>query len=387
MTPGLQLAAEAVTALFGEHIGGTPDGVWAAPGRVNLIGEHTDYNDGFVLPLAIDRRAVVAVRPRADRVLRVHAAQAGTAEIALDDIAPGAVDGWLAYVAGPLWALAAKGVAVSGLDVVLSSDVPQGAGLSSSAAIECAVAVAAHELAGGGLSRADLALVAQRAEIEIAGVPCGIMDQMASMCATAGHALFLDTRSMQSDDVRLPVGADTGAALLVIDTRAEHSLVDGAYAERRAACEKAALILGVPALRDATPELLESAGADLDDVSRRRARHVVTENRRVLDTVDRLGKGSLAEIGPLLLASHESLRRDFEVTVDELDVAVESAMSAGAIGARMTGAGFGGCAIAVVAQERVAGCADAVAEAFAARGFTAPVCFVAEPSDGAGRIS
>jgi galactokinase len=386
MTAGLRLSAESVTTLFERQFGRTPDGVWAAPGRVNLIGEHTDYNDGFVLPLAIDRRAVVAVRRRDDRVLRVHAAQAGAGEIALDDIAPGVVDGWLAYVAGPLWALAARGVDVGGLDVVLSSDVPQGAGLSSSAAIECAVAVAAHELAGGELSRTDLALVAQRAEVEIAGVPCGVMDQMASMCAAAGHALFLDTRTLRADNVRLPVGGGTGVALLVIDTKAEHSLVDGAYAERRAACEKAAAILGVPALRDATPAMIEAAGPDLDDVSRRRARHVVTENARVVDTVELLGKGLLAEIGPLLLASHESLRHDFEVTVDELDVAVESAMSAGAIGARMTGAGFGGCAIALVSEERVTGCADAVAEAFASRGYTAPVCFVAEPSDGAGRV-
>jgi galactokinase len=376
-----------LAAAFSERTGRDPEGVWAAPGRVNLIGEHTDYNDGFVLPVAIDRAVLAAAGRRGDGRLRLWSLQEDKpADLELAEVGPGRVDGWAAYLAGVAWALGQAGVPVGGADLVVDGDVPAGAGLSSSAALECATAVALAELNGADLDRPALAAVARRAENEVVGVPSGAMDQMISMLGRAGQALFLDTRSLQAEQVPLRLDA-AGLRLVVIDTRAGHRLVDGAYADRRAACETAARALGVPALRDATLEQVETAAGVLGDPGLRRARHVVTENARVLEAVELLRAGDLAPLGALLTASHASLRDDFEVSSPELDAAVEAATGAGAVGARMTGAGFGGSALALVPNglvERVAGHARS---AFAAAGFAAPEVFAVAASDGARRLA
>ena len=375
-----------LAAAFADRTGRDPDGVWAAPGRVNLIGEHTDYNDGFVLPVAIDRVVLAAAGGREDGRLRLWSLQQeGAADLELAEVGPGRVDGWAAYPAGVAWALAQAGVEVAGADLVVDGDVPAGAGLSSSAALECATATALAELSGAGLDRPALARLARRAENEVVGVPSGAMDQMVSMLGRAGHALFLDTRSLEAEQVPLPLEA-AGLRLLVLDTRAAHRLVDGAYADRRAACQAAAAVLGVPALRDATLEQVESAAAALGDPGLRRARHVVTENARVLEAVALLRSGDLDRLGPLLAASHASLRDDYEVSSPELDTAVEAAVDAGAVGARMTGAGFGGSALALVPAGLAGQVADRVRKAFAAAGFGAPEVFAVTPADGARRV-
>ncbi|MBD5786899.1 galactokinase [Cellulosimicrobium terreum] len=382
--------------------------VWSAPGRVNLIGEHTDYNAGLCLPIALPHRTFVALRPRTDGLIHLASAQAPGEiwETRLDDVAPGSVTGWGAYVAGVAWALRqhlaetgdARG-AITGFDAAIDSCVPFGAGLSSSAALECAVAVALDDVAGLGLAasdagRATLAAACVRAENEIAGAPTGGMDQSASLRARAGHALLLDcrpgldpARSAEQEPFDL---AAAGLAVLVIDTHAEHQLVDGQYAQRRDTCETAAQSLGLASLRelaDATAAsddptgTLEIALDKLpDDVARRRVRHVVTEIGRVVDLVALLQAGRTAEIGPLMNASHVSLRDDYEVSCDELDVAVEAARVAGALGARMTGGGFGGSAIALVAADRAGAVAEAVRAAFEREGFRAPGFLLATPS-------
>jgi len=376
-----------VVAAFRERTGRDPDGVWAAPGRVNLIGEHTDYNDGFVLPLAIDRLVLAAAGRRDGGRLRLWSLQSGPpADLELAWIGPGRVGGWAAYPAGVAWALARAGVEVGGADLVVDGDVPAGAGLSSSAALECATATALADLAGAGLDPTALAGVARRAENEVVGVPSGVMDQMVSMLGRAGHALFLDTRSLAAEQVPLPLAA-AGLCLLVLDTRAGHRLVDGAYADRRAACEAAAAALGVPALRDATLAQVEAAAATLGAEGAARARHVVTENARVLEAVALLRSGDLDRLGPLLAASHASLRDDYEVSSPELDTAVEAAMDAGAAGARMTGAGFGGSAIALVRAELAGRVGDRVREAFAAAGFAPPEVAPVAAADGARRLT
>jgi galactokinase len=380
--------AAGATTGFTQAFGDLPQCVWAAPGRVNLIGEHTDYNDGFVLPLALPHRVVAAAgRNDADRI-RVQSRQRGSerAEIALDDLKPGAVDGWAAYVAGVVWALRERGHPVAGVDLLVDGDVPAGAGLSSSAALECAVALAADDVFGLGIDRPTLARLAQRAENDFVGMPCGIMDQSASLLCREGHALFLDTRTLDVDQVPLDLEA-AGLALLVVDTRAPHRLVEGEYAARRSDCERAAAVLGVPFLRDVGVDALPAALQRLDDdTTRRRVRHVVTENARVVEVVDLLRTGRVQEIGPLLTASHASLRDDFEVTVAELDTAVEAALEAGALGARMTGGGFGGCVIALVAADATDAVAGAVRRAFAGRRFTAPEAFVTRAAPGAQRL-
>jgi galactokinase len=293
------------------------------------------------------------------------------------------VEGWAGYVAGVAWALREAGHAVPGACLDLTSDVPVGAGLSSSAALECAVLAALADLGGVRLAGMERAGLARRAENDYVGVPCGIMDQAASTLAVQGHALFLDCRTGEAGHVPLPL-ADAGLAILVIDSKAPHRLADGAYAERREACRTGARLLGVPALRDATPADVDRNG---DDVIRRRVRHVVTENDRVLATVDRLRAGDLRGIGELLTASHVSMRDDFEITVPEIDTAVEAALAAGAYGARMTGGGFGGCVIALVDADRADAVRDAVGRAYAVRGFTPPESFVAPPSAGARRMA
>lgn len=375
-----------VSAAFTARFGRAPDGVWAAPGRVNLIGDHTDYNDGFVLPFAIDRHTTVAAGRRADRVVHAVSGDMGEIEVDLAAAAPGGVSGWGAYAVSSLWALGEAGHDVGGLDLVVTSDVPMGSGLSSSAAIECAVLLAARDLFGGPDDIAALARLAQRGENEFVGVPSGVMDQMASIGCRADHALFLDTRSLVADHVPLVLD-DAGLSLLVIDTRTPRSLAQGEYAKRRASCGEAAAILGVASLRDTHLASVEAASDRLGDERTRRARHVVNENDRVLKTVALLKSGAFDAIGPVLTASHASLRDDYEVSADALDIAVDAALRAGARGARMTGAGFGGCALALVDLAHTSRVSDAVASALVAAGLPSPAVFPARPSAGARRLA
>ncbi|MDR7183596.1 galactokinase [Microbacterium trichothecenolyticum] len=384
-------------ALFAARFGADAVGTWSAPGRVNLIGEHTDYNDGFVLPFAIQHRTHVALAPRADGVFRVRVASTfddATVEVALDDLDalfPAQRDDvpeWARYPLGVAWALlAASGTdpaSVTGVDLAFASDVPVGAGLSSSAAIEGATAVALADTWGIDLDRVALAKVGRRAENEAVGAPTGIMDQMASLLGRADSAIFLDCRSLDAQVIDLGF-AGAGLELVVIDTGVKHSHATGGYGERRAACERGAAALGVPALRDVSVDDLPRLAELVDDVTYRRVRHVVTENQRVLDTVRTLREQGPTAIGDLLVASHASMRDDFEISVPELDTAVEAALAAGAVGARMTGGGFGGAAIALVAHDKVQAVTDAATAAFAAAGFAAPTIFTVTPSAGAAR--
>jgi galactokinase len=388
---------DTATALFRELTGRTPDGLWSAPGRVNLIGEHTDYNDGFVLPFAIPHRTVAAVGVRDDGVGRVRVASTFAAEpveVALDDLATlfptatgsePAVPEWAAYPLGVAWALAeAAGRAGAGVDIAIASDVPVGAGLSSSAAIEGATASALNDRWNAGLDKTALARIGRKAENEAVGAPTGIMDQMASMLGEPDAAIFLDCRSLEAQLVPLGV-AEAGLAILVMDTRVKHAHSTGGYGERRASCERGAAIMGVPSLRDVSVGDLPRAEELMDDVTFRRVRHVVTENQRVLDTVRTLREQGARAIGDLLVASHASMRDDFEISVPELDTAVEAALAAGALGARMTGGGFGGAAIALIDADAVETVSDAVNAAFAASGFSAPHLFTVTPSAGAQR--
>ncbi|MDI9891232.1 galactokinase [Microbacterium sp. IEGM 1404] len=365
-------------------------GVWSAPGRANLIGEHTDYNEGFVLPFAIAQRTAAAVALRDDDVIRVRSTfSADAVEVSLADldarIAAGGLD-WAGYPLGVAWALraAAPDAAARGVDIALASEVPVGAGLSSSAAIEGAVASALNDVWGAGLDKVALARVGRTAENDAVGAPTGIMDQMASMLGEADAATFLDCRTLETRPVALGF-AEAGLAILVVDTLVEHAHSSGGYRERRASCEKGAAAFGVPALRDLTVDDLPRAAEILDDVTFRRVRHIVTENQRVLDTVTALDADGPRAIGDLLTASHASMRDDFEISVPELDLAVETALAAGALGARMTGGGFGGAAIALIPTELVPAATEAVHAAFAASGFRAPNVFTVTPSEGARR--
>lgn len=359
---------------------------WRAPGRVNLIGEHTDYNDGFVLPLGIAQGCTATVRTTADDAVRVTSAQEPeSVTIALADIRPGGTTGWAAYVTGIVGALR-EGTGRKewpGLVIDVDSDVPPGAGLSSSAALTCSVAAALNDLLDLGLDREDLVAVARHAENDYVGAPTGGMDQLASLLCQADHALLCDMRSLQTEAVPFDPPA-SGLALLVIDTRARHRHADGEYGARRASCEQAARQLGVRALRDISDLPAALAALD-DDVLRRRVRHVVTENERVGTTARLLRAGRLADIGPVLSASHVSMRDDYEITVPEVDVAVDVAVAAGALGARMTGGGFGGCVIALVPADQRRAVEVAVAVAYRDAGYAAPRSFVAVAAAGARR--
>jgi galactokinase len=388
-------SVDTVVKGFQARYGGDPDGVWQAPGRVNLIGEHTDYNDGFVLPIALPQATRVAAARREDGLLRLHSAQSGqVTEVEVAGLVPGAVDGWAVYPAAMVWALNEAGHRVGGADLHIDSDVPVGAGLSSSAALECAVGLACDDLYRLGLDRPELAVLAQRAENAFVGVPCGVMDQMASSCCTEGSALFLDTRDLSIRQVPLDLAAE-GLVLLVVDTQVKHDLADGAYAQRRAGCERAASLLGLAALRDLPYDGLDAALARLPEGELRSlTRHVVTEDARVERVVALLdgsgGSGGAAAdlraIGPILTEGHRSLRDDFAVSCVETDLAVATATAAGALGARMTGGGFGG-SVAVLAERADADrIADAVAASFAAEGWKPPRTFTAVPSAGARRL-
>ncbi|WP_299520771.1 galactokinase [uncultured Serinicoccus sp.] len=381
--PGLRAA-------FAAEIGGAPDGVWAAPGRINLIGEHTDYNGGWCLPLALAHRTYCAVRTRPDGRLRVVSRQApGQAwEGEVAQIRAGSPGGWVAYVAGVVAILAEQAGGPVGADILVDGRVPLGAGLSSSAALSCSGALALAELVPGlaAVDRAELAQVCVRAENDYAGAATGGMDQTVSLRAVDGHALLIDCDDFSLTPVpwTLP-----DHEVLVIDTRAHHSLADGQYAARREACERACRNLGIASLR-------ELHGADVDGVlgrlegdeeAQRRVRHVLTENARVLDLVAALGSEDAEEVGRLMVASHVSLRDDYEVSCRELDLAVDAALQAGAAGARMTGGGFGGSALALVRRGDVEDVAAAVHEAFLAEGLQAPHLLRATPGAPAHRVS
>jgi len=364
-----------------------PEGVWSAPGRVNLIGEHTDYNAGLVLPFAISERTVVAAGRRPDDVITVSSTlYSGTVRARLARIAPGTVTGWGAYPLGVAWALSRLRdlPGPGGTELFIDSDVPAGGGVSSSAALEMAVARALNDLWGVAASDAELVHAGQRAENEIAGAPTGIMDQYASLLGQAGAAVFLDCRT---EDTRIvPLRLDqAGLDLVLIDTGERHAHAAGGYATRRASCEKAARELGVPALRDVGVEDLPRIAGVLDEETFRRARHVVTENARVAGAVAALEAGDPAAVGPLLTASHASMRDDFEISTPALDLAVDAALGAAALGARMTGGGFGGAAIALIERDRVPGLTAAVESAFRAAPLAAPPVRRVTPSPGAHR--
>ncbi|WP_055483291.1 galactokinase [Sphaerimonospora mesophila] len=380
-----------VADAFRDAYGGEPTGIWHAPGRVNLIGEHTDYNDGFVLPFAVPWGVTLAARPRTDGVVRLSSLQEPGDVQVLDDLGGGleGARGWARYPAGVFWVMRGTGLPVGGADIVIDGDVPRGAGLSSSAALEVATALALDDLYGLGLAASDtgrmeLAGIGRRAENDFVGMPCGIMDQAASALGREGHALFLDCRSLASRRIPLDLAAH-GLRLLIINTGVHHELADGQYARRRQECENAAKRLGVAALRDVTD--LAAALGELTGAERARTQHVVTENHRVEAVIGLLRAGAVPEIGALLNASHLSLRDQFEVSCAELDVAVEAAIRGGARGARMTGGGFGGSAIALVAEERVDQVRDRVGQAYAERGWAPPTFFTATPAAGARRLA
>jgi galactokinase len=364
--------------------GRQPAGVWAAPGRVNLIGEHTDYNEGYVMPFALAQRVLIAAAPRNDGTWSVTSLNNDSTKIfSAADLNPG-MAGWQAYVAGVVWALQDAGHRVGGADLVLTSDVPEGAGLSSSAALECAVLTALADLNDLDIDGIERAKLARRSENVFVGAPTGLMDQAASTLCTAGHALFFDCRIDAAEQVLFDT-TSAGLEILVLDTKTPHALVDSEYAARRASCEEAARLLGVPALRDVTD--LDAALDQLPDpVLKRRVRHVVTENARVLEAVNVLRAGRIADLAPLLDASHESMRDDFEITVPQVDLAVKTARASGALGARMTGGGFGGCIIALVELGNSERIGEAIVDSFAASGYGPPVYFTAVPSAGAQRL-
>ncbi|KPI04205.1 Galactokinase [Actinobacteria bacterium OK074] len=383
------VAASVVAEGFKELYGAEPEGVWAAPGRVNLIGEHTDYNDGFVMPFALPHTAVAAVSRRTDGVLRLHSADidGGVVELGVEALVPESDRSWTAYPAGVVWALREAGHAVTGADIHLASTVPTGAGLSSSAALEVVVALALNDLYELGLRGWQLARLCQRAENVYVGAPTGIMDQTASACCEAGHALFLDTRDLSQRQIPLDLAAE-GLRLLVVDTQVKHAHSNGEYGKRRAGCELGAELLGVEALRDVRYEDLDASLARLEDEEiRRLVRHVVTEDERVERVVSLMTSGGdTRAIGPILTEGHASLRDDFRISCPELDLVVDTGLAAGALGARMTGGGFGGSAIVLTEAGDADAITKAVEEAFAAAGFTAPRVFSAVPSAGARRV-
>ena len=393
--PDRAAAAERAAQLFEESFGYQPDGVWSAPGRVNIIGEHVDYQDGLCLPMAISHRCFAAAARTPTNRLRLRSVQDETVlDIDARTLSPETVTGWPAYVAGVLWALGSRisGASTRGMDILIDGQVPLGAGLSSSAALECSAAEAIEDLLSLSTEPLDRVRAAITAETDFAGASTGGLDQSASVLSREGHALFLDCRDFSTRPVPWDL-ASQGLALLITDTRAEHSHVDGEYTARRADSEQAARELGVDTLRDVEatdPAALETLLATIqDEVVRRRAHHVITEIQRVREFDALLAAGTVrenvAELGALLNASHDSLREDYEVTVAQLDVAVDAARAAGAHGARMTGGGFGGSTIALVEAEQAEQVAAAIAAAFTEQGFEAPVFFLALPSEGAGQ--
>jgi galactokinase len=373
---------DTVLKTFAERFGSPPTLLARAPGRVNLIGEHTDYNDGFVLPAAIDRAVYVAARPRIDRSVHLISTDFhAETTFSLYNLDDPDLPGWSKYPRGSLWWLENQGYTVPGFDAVIGGDIPIGAGLSSSAAVEVVMIELGLALAGGTMAQLDKALGGVEVEHQFIGMPCGVMDQMASALGQAGHALLIDCRSLETKPVPVP----QGASIVILDTAKRRGLVDSEYAARREQCEAAAEVLGVEALRDATLDQVEAARDQLGAVLYRRARHVVSENVRVQVTVMALRGNALKTVGQALRESHASLRDDYEVSCAELDTMVEIANAQpGCYGARMTGAGFGGCAVALVADEAVEAFVEAVGPAYSARTGLTPHLYVCQAAAGSG---
>lgn len=355
---------------------------WRVPGRVNLIGEHLDHNGGGVLPIAIDRSLLVKARARPDDIVNVWSR--GERASFCVDVSPGEVTDWSAYAAGAVWALRGAGVTVTGADLVLESDLPVGAGLSSSAAMTCGIALALSDLAGDERPREDLAVLARAAENDFVGVPTGLMDQYAVLLAQAGHALHVDFGSTPPAVEPIPVDwADAGLTLAVIDTKVHHALASSEYAVRREECSDIAESLALDSLASIGLDGLLSL---TDETRKARARHVLTESTRVRGAVTALRRRDWNQFGAMLTSSHESLRDDFAVSCEELDVAVDAATASGALGARMTGGGFGGSAIALIEPEKVDALRSRLEAAYAARSWASPEVFTVQPAPGATRL-
>ncbi len=373
---------EHVLEVFRTRFDGAPALLARAPGRVNLIGEHTDYNDGFVLPAAIDRAIYVAARPRADgQVHLVSVDFEDQTRFTLDTLDDPELPAWSRYPRGAMWWLAAQGIAVPGFDAVMGGDIPVGAGLSSSAAVEVVMIELGLALAGASLSKQAIALGGVEVEHRFIGMPCGVMDQMASAMGVAQHALLIDCRSLETTPIPLP----GGISIVIMDTAKRRGLVDSEYALRREQCEEAARLLGVPALRDATREQVEAARERLGDVLYRRARHVVGENLRTNVFAMALRSGGLKTAGQAMRESHASLRDDYEVSCRELDIMADLANAQpGCYGARMTGGGFGGCAVALVENGAVDAFVQAVGPAYQAQTGLTPQLYVCQAAAGSG---
>jgi galactokinase len=381
----LDSMAEHSAELFAKCFGHAPGWTVAAPGRVNLIGEHTDYNDGFVLPMAIDRYTVMAGGRNSRREVTLHSVTTGeTAAFRLRVRVQRGDPGWSNYVRGVVAGFQQRGIKVPGFDAVIDSTVPYGGGVSSSAALEVAAATLLEAMTGQALEPIEKALLCQRAEHEFAGVPCGIMDQFTSVLAKEDHALLLDCRSRTATAVRMD---DPSVTVLVINTNVRHKLVDGVYAGRRSQCETAARALKVPALRDATLAQLNAARKKLDPVVFRRARHVITENARTLEAASAIQAGLWSKVGELMYASHASLRDDYEVSCPELDTVVGIAQGIseedGMIGCRMTGAGFGGCAVCLARADAVKRITRNLDEGYAQKTNNQAAIFSSRPAGGA----
>jgi len=365
--------------------------VWFAPGRANLMGEHTDYNKGLVLPFALAQGVTATVVARPDGLLALRSKQAPDEPVTVpvDSLKPGSVTGWAAYPAGVAWSLRAAGYPVTGASIDIDSDLPVGAGVSSSAALECSVALALCWLAGASVPRRELASIAKRAENEFVGAPTGIIDQSAAMLCRAGHALLLDCDTLEVTQVPFRP-AVAGAAALIVDTRVTHALVDGEYGRRRAECEEAARLLGTPFLGTLTDVAVADRIAD--PMLARRARHVISDSARARAIAAALKEaadapGTYRFTGQLLTQAHVSLRDDFEVSWPEADVAVDAAIAAGAYGARMIGGGFGGSVLALLPVDRMSAVRGTLTEAFAQRAWTAPEFLDAVPSAAARRLA
>ena len=367
---------------FTELFSTKPEIICEAPGRVNLIGEHVDYCDGFVMPFAISDRTYAAVSRRQDRHIRISSMQRRNEifETTLDDLKPGLDGKWERYICGVIWAFGNQ--ITNGLDILVDGRVALGAGLSSSAALECSVALALNVLFKSNYSLPELARLAQRAENEYVGMPCGIMDQSVSLMAQSGNALLLDCRDLSTEQIPIDL-ASAGLELLIIDTRAHHALVDGGYAERRASCESAANKLGIKALRDCSIAQLETSRSKLTELEYMRAEHVVRDIERVHECVVLLKQSDFSAVGQILTQSHASLRDLFEISCPELNLAVDTALANNSLGGRMIGGGFGGSAIALFKVADIPAAKIAIAKAFSSAGFTEPRFFTSLPSSGA----
>lgn len=371
---------EQTMAGFRERFGYEPLGVWSAPGRANLIGEHTDYNNGFVLPFGIDRRTYVALGERQEMICQVASSfSEDLVEVELTENKPEDLD-WALYPLGVAWVM--RESQKTGFDVFIHSDVPIGAGLSSSAAVECSMALALNDVWEAGKTALELALIGQRAENQVVGAPTGIMDQTASMLARADGAVLIDCKSLETTQIDLGLD-EKDLVVAVIDTQVSHRHSDGGYRSRREACERGAALMEVESLRELEIAEIPKAQELMDDVTFRRVRHIVTENQRVLQAVSALKDSRMDELGELLLASHASMRDDFEISIPELDLAVETAMRVGAIGSRMTGGGFGGAAIAIIHKAKLEELEKRVTKAFEEAGYGEPRVFSVIPSQGA----